>query len=72
MPDPEHALKVPELPIRLGQLLKLANLVQDGFEARILIQNEEVMVNDVIETRRSRKIRQGDRVTVDSQTWVVE
>lgn len=72
MVNTELALKVAELPIRLGQFLKLASLVQDGFEARILVQNEEVMVNGIIETRRGRKLRHGDRVTVNNQTWAVE
>jgi len=43
-------------PIRLGQFLKLANLVQDGVEAKIRIQHGEVLVNGVQETRRGRQL----------------
>ena len=71
MSDSPQTITVARLPIRLGQFLKLANLVQDGLEARIRIQNGEIMVNDAPETRRGRKLPQNDRVTMDDQTWVV-
>ena len=48
--------------IRLSQLLKLANVVQDGSEAKFRIANKEVMVNGALEIRRGRKLRNGDRV----------
>lgn len=48
--------------IRLSQLLKLANVVQDGSEAKFRITNEEVMVNGALEVRRGRKLRNGDLV----------
>lgn len=48
--------------IRLSQLLKLANLVQDGLEAKLVITEGEVLVNGSVETRRGRKLRIGDRV----------
>ena len=35
--------------IRLSQLLKLANVVQDGAEAKFRIANEEIMVNGAVE-----------------------
>ena len=64
-------LKVEELPIKLGQLLKLANLVQDGFEAKIRIQYGEVEVNGETETRRGRKIIAGDTITYEGHTFRV-
>lgn len=48
--------------IRLSQLLKLANVVQDGSEAKFRIANKEVVVNGALEIRRGRKLRNGDRV----------
>jgi len=53
------------LPIRLGQFLKLANLVQDGIEAKLRIQNGEVIVNGDRECRRGRQLVDGDKVEVD-------
>ena len=51
--------------IRLGQLLKLANLVDSGSDAKMLLMGGEVMVNDEVETRRGRQLRDGDIVTLD-------
>ena len=57
--------------IRLSQLLKLANVVQDGVEAKYRIANEEVRVNNEIEIRRGRKLRNGDRVEFNGEIYEV-
>jgi ribosome-associated protein len=57
-----------EHAIRLDQFLKLANLVRSGGEAKHLIQSGHVLLNGAVETRRSRKIRPGDQVTLDDVT----
>jgi len=57
--------------IRLSQLLKLANVVQDGAEAKFRITNEEVLVNGVVEIRRGRKLRNGDRIEIAGITYEV-
>ena len=54
--------------IRLGQLLKLASLVEDGVEAAELIKNGLVKVNGQIEDRRGRQLHNGDTVTVNGQS----
>ncbi len=65
-------IKVKELPIRLGQFLKLADLVQDGYEAKIRIQNGEVKVNSITEVRRGRQLSHLDKITIDGGTWIVD
>ena len=50
--------------IRLGQLLKLADLVDSGGEARDLLESGEVTVNGEPETRRGRQLHPGDTVRV--------
>ncbi|HEX2098545.1 MAG TPA: RNA-binding S4 domain-containing protein [Rubrobacteraceae bacterium] len=50
--------------ITLGQALKAANVVGTGGEAKILIQAGEVWVNGEVETRRGRRLREGDVVEV--------
>jgi ribosome-associated protein len=50
--------------IRLGQLLKLADLVDSGGEARDLLEDEEVLVNGEREARRGRQLHPGDVVSV--------
>ena len=51
--------------IRLQDLLKLANLVETGGEAKERIQDGEAMVNGEICTMRGKKIRPGDIVGID-------
>lgn len=52
--------------IRLGQLLKLASLAEDGVEAKALIDNGLVQVNGQIEERRGRQLHAGDTVSVNN------
>ncbi|MEE2521744.1 RNA-binding S4 domain-containing protein [Pseudarthrobacter sp. J75] len=54
--------------IRLGQLLKLADLVEDGVEAAELIKNGLVKVNGEIDERRGRQLHDGDTVTVNGRS----
>lgn len=49
--------------IRLGQFLKLAELVDTGAEGKDLIAAGEVLVNDEVEERRGRQLADGDVVT---------
>ena len=53
--------------ITLGQALKAANVVGTGGEAKILIQAGEVRVNGEVETRRGRKLREGDVIEVGEE-----
>lgn len=46
--------------IKLGQALKLAGLVESGVEAKIVVQDGEVMVNGEVDDRRGRKLYPGD------------
>lgn len=58
--------------IKLDQFLKWQGIAQTGGEAKIIIKDEAVMVNDSLETRRGRKLRTGDFVTVDGRKYRVE
>ena len=58
--------------IRLDHFLKATGLARSGGEAKHRIQSGKVSVNDELETRRSRKLVRGDRVTLDGNTTVVE
>jgi ribosome-associated protein len=46
--------------IRLGQLLKVAGIVDSGGEAKTLIADGGVTVNGEVETRRGRQLHAGD------------
>jgi ribosome-associated protein len=48
--------------IRLGQLLKLAGVVDDGAQARTLIEDGAVRVDGEVDRRRGRQVRPGSTV----------
>jgi ribosome-associated protein len=57
--------------IRLGQFLKLADLVDTGADAKPLLADGLVTVNGEVETRRGRQLAKGDVVTLgDTATEV--
>lgn len=64
-------ISIEHLPIRLGQFLKLSNLVQDGFEAKVRIQNGEVSVNGLTETQRGKQLKAGDIICCKGQEFVI-
>jgi ribosome-associated protein len=51
--------------IRLGQFLKLADLIDNGADAKPLLAEGLVSVNGEVETRRGRQLVKGDVVTLD-------
>lgn len=54
--------------IKLGQALKAGNLVSSGVEAKIVVQNGEVLVNGEICTMRGKKLYDGDQVTFQGKS----
>ena len=60
-------IKLRDEYIKLGQALKAANLVEDGVEAKLVIQDGLVKVNNEVDIRRGRKLYDGDVVSFDGQ-----
>ena len=57
--------------IKLESFLKLANVAETGGMAKGMIQDGEVLVNNEECTQRGRKLRPGDRVTVQGESYYV-
>lgn len=57
--------------IKLGQALKLANLVESGVDAKFVIQDGMVKVNGEVCTQRGKKLVDGDQVSFEGNTFVV-
>lgn len=55
--------------IKLDQVLKWSNAVSSGGEAKLLIQECQVLVNGVVETKRSKKVYPNDVITIGNQTF---
>ena len=58
--------------IKLGQALKLAELVSDGVEAKYVINDGLVKVNGEVDTRRGKKLYNGDVVEFDGEEIKIE
>ncbi len=63
-------LRPGEDSIRLGQLLKLADLVESGAEVKDVLIGGTVRVNGEPEERRGRQLRSGDVVQVEGREEV--
>ena len=58
--------------IKLDQFLKFVGAVGQGSDAKALIQDGLVVVNDEIELRRGKKLRPGDIVDFNGIQYEVE
>ncbi len=67
-----EVIKLREDFIKLGQALKAAGFVESGVEAKDVIQNGLVLVNGEIDTRRGRKLYDGDVVVFDGEQIKIE
>ena len=66
-----ETIKITTEFIKLQDLLKFANLVSTGGEAKIIIQEGEVKVNGEVCTQRGKKIRPGNVVEFSGETLTV-
>lgn len=57
--------------ITLQQFLKLINISSSGGDAKNLIKDNKVKVNDEIENRRGRKLYLNDEVVIDGKKYIV-
>ncbi len=67
-----EVIKLREEFIKLGQALKAAGFVESGVEAKDVIQEGLVLVNGEIDTRRGRKLYDGDVVVFDGEEIRIE
>ena len=58
--------------IELNAFLKVKGIASTGGEAKNLIRNEQIKVNNVIETRNKRKLIKDDIVIYNDQNYIVE
>lgn len=67
-----ESVKIKTEFIKLDALLKYASLVSSGGEAKMLIQDGQILVNGEVCTMRGKKIRSGDRVSFGGKEVVIE
>jgi ribosome-associated protein len=66
--NPPRDVAIRDESIRLGQFLKLADLVDHGADAKPLLMQGLVLVNGEVETRRGRQLAKGDVVTLEGES----
>jgi ribosome-associated protein len=50
--------------VTLGQMLKMTDAISSGGMSKWFLSENEVLVNDEVEVRRGRKLRDGDLVSI--------
>ena len=65
-------IKLKDEFIKLGQALKATGLVETGAEAKDVIQDGLVKVNGEVDTRRGKKLYNGDVVAFDGEEIKIE
>ena len=65
-------IKIKEEFIKLGQALKLAGAVDSGLDAKFVIQDGAVTVNDEVELRRGRKLYKDDIFSYDGNQYIIK
>ncbi len=58
--------------ITLGQLLKYANVISNGSDAKIFLVENKVFVNGELEQRRGRKIYDNYQIKIDKEEFLVK
>ena len=64
----EISLREDDEFIKLGQLLKKANMMSSGVDAKMVILDGLVSVNGEVELRRGKKLYPGDVVTFEGES----
>tara|TARA_R110002073_G_scaffold72537_1_gene177242 strand:- start:221308 stop:221532 length:225 start_codon:yes stop_codon:yes gene_type:complete len=62
--EKEFVMKENQPFIELNKLLKMLQIAQTGGHAKMMIQNNEVYVNEAIETRIRKKLVKSDQIRV--------
>ena len=65
-------IKIKDEFIKLGQALKLAGAVDSGLDAKFVIQDGAVTVNDEVELRCSRKLYKDDIFSYDGNQYIIK
>lgn len=58
--------------IKLGQFLKLANLIQTGGEEKLFLLSNRIYVNQEKENRRGRKLYPEDQIEILGETYIIK
>lgn len=66
-----HEIKIHTEFIKLQELLKFSGATETGGDAKRIILEERVFVNGELCTMRGKKLRPGDRASIEDVTLIV-
>ncbi|MDR2461682.1 MAG: RNA-binding S4 domain-containing protein [Mycoplasmataceae bacterium] len=58
--------------ITLGQFLKFIGIANTGGLVKNIINNENILVNDIEEKRRGKKIKKNDTITFKNKKYIIK
>lgn len=58
--------------ITLGQFLKFVKIINNGGEAKSFISTNTIYVNNELENRRGRKLKDNDHLKIVDKEYVIE
>ena len=58
--------------ITLGQFLKDVGIISTGGQAKWYLQDNEVQLNGELENRRGKKLRKGDQLVIQGESYEIE
>lgn len=58
--------------IELIRLLKVLNIANSGGQAKLMVDDGEVKLNGVVESRKRAKLRVGDKIEIFNETIIIE
>ena len=67
-----HIIELRQEPVELYKILKFEGLASSGGEAKALIADGQVLVNDEVETRKRRKMLAGDVITLAGERYLLK
>ena len=65
-------IKIDSEFITLGQFLKFADIIQSGGEAKIFLSQNDVYIDDELDTRRGRKLRPGNKIVILGKEYLIK
>ena len=57
--------------ITLGIMLKMAGIIDTGGQAKYFLMENDVFVNDELDSRRGRKLYRGDKIKVGNSLFLI-
>ena len=64
-------IKIYSEPITLGQFLKFIGIIDSGGDVKNFLESNEVLVNNIKENRRGKKLFSGDLVKINKENYVL-